>query len=289
MSAFTVKREAFAAAAANAARGVSARTMVEVLRGLRLDVDAGTWRRVWGAVSAAVGSDKARPVLCSVLLDVSEGVLRMVTTDSYRLAVDAAPIKLAEATSLIVPGSVLAEVARLLKNGETVELARRGDKHASFTVGSVEIIGRLTDGAFPNWPMLIPESASAPVPDGLTFAREPMLAAAKRCAKLANGSRGVPVALVFAPDSQTVTLRFRQSQNGLELSEQVDGCAVSWPEDGLNPVEIGLSPHFFVDALQAFDSERLQACVLSPLRPVVFKDPESPEALHLLMPIRLAA
>jgi DNA-binding transcriptional MerR regulator len=58
----------------------------------RFEVSAGDLARALGAVRYAVGSDPAWPALTGVLLDCSDGVLRLVACDRARLAVASVPV-----------------------------------------------------------------------------------------------------------------------------------------------------------------------------------------------------
>ena len=81
----------------------------------------------------AASSDDARPILTGVLLAAEEGGLRLVATDSYRLAVRDLPgaAVLAEGQQVLVPSRALSELARVLAGAGDVEL-RLGERDASF-------------------------------------------------------------------------------------------------------------------------------------------------------------
>src|SRR3954447_16916911 len=84
-------------------------------------------------VVTAASSDDARPILTGVLLAAEEGGLRLVATDSYRLAVRDLPgaTVLREGQSVLVPSRALRELERLLGSAEEVTL-RLGEREATF-------------------------------------------------------------------------------------------------------------------------------------------------------------
>src|SRR5436190_5731986 len=94
-------------------------------------------------VVPAASSDDARPILTGVLLASEEGGLRLVATDSYRLAVRDLPGAnvLSEGQQVLVPSRALNELARLVSSSDHITvLLREGE--ATFEAGA----GRLTPG-----------------------------------------------------------------------------------------------------------------------------------------------
>jgi DNA polymerase-3 subunit beta len=110
-------------------------------------------------VVPAASADDARPILTGVLLAAEEGGLRLVATDSYRLAVRDIPGAsiLSEGQSVLVPSRALRELERLLGSAEEITL-RLGEREASFEVGELRLTTRLIEGEFPNYRGLIPAS-----------------------------------------------------------------------------------------------------------------------------------
>ena len=80
----------------------------------------------------AASTDETRPILTGVLMTAEGGGLRLVATDSYRLAVRDLPgtSVLAEGQSVLVPSRALKELDRLLAGADEVDAAaRRARRH----------------------------------------------------------------------------------------------------------------------------------------------------------------
>src|SRR5688572_2502318 len=137
-----------------------------------LTISAGNLAIALKQVVTAASSDDARPILTGVLLAAEEGGLRLVATDSYRLAVRDLPgtVVLSEGQQVLVPSRALSELARVLAGADNVEL-RLGERDASFQVGTIRLTTRLIEGEFPNYRGLIPAS----YPNRLTVGREALL------------------------------------------------------------------------------------------------------------------
>src|ERR1700676_2000914 len=132
---------------------------------------AGALRQVVRAAS----SDDARPLLTGVLIAAEGSGVRLVATDSYRLAmrdIDGSDA-LADSAQILVPARALVELQKLSVLGSgsretgaasgdgdqgenpTVGLSV-GDHDVTFTAGGVKVSTRLLDGSYPDYRQLIP-------------------------------------------------------------------------------------------------------------------------------------
>ena len=100
-------------------------------------LDAAAFGEALRQVVRAASTDEARPILTGVLLTAENDGLRLVATDSYRLAVRDLPgvSVLGADQKVLVPGRALNELQRLLGGGGELTL-RLGERDATFEVGS---------------------------------------------------------------------------------------------------------------------------------------------------------
>ncbi len=170
-------------------------------------------------VVPAASADDARPILTGVLLAAEEGGLRLVATDSYRLAVRDIPgtTVMSDGQSVLVPSRALRELERLLGSDDEITL-RLGEREASFEVGSLRLTTRLIEGEFPNYRGLIPASH----PNRLTVGREVLLDAVRRVRLMARES--TPVRMVMKPDAlELLAVTQDVGQAHEELDASFDG------------------------------------------------------------------
>jgi DNA polymerase III subunit beta len=108
-------------------------------------------------VVRAASTDESRPILTGVLFTTEDVGLRLVATDSYRLAVrDLVGVSvLAADQKVLVPSRALSELARVLPTTGDITL-RLGEREATFEVGDATLTTRLIEGEFPNYRQLIP-------------------------------------------------------------------------------------------------------------------------------------
>ncbi len=224
-------------------------------------------------VVRAASTDEARPILTGVLLTAENGGLRMVATDSYRLAVrDLAdhPVLGAD-QKVLVPGRALNELQRLVGGGEELTM-RLGDRDATFEVGGTRLSTRLIEGEFPNYRQLIPASH----PNTLTVEREPLLEAIRRVKILARDA--TPVRLAMGGDTLRLTAITQDVGNA---SEELDATFEG------TELTVAFNPEYFASGVEACSADSITLSTLDSLKPAVVRGVGTDDYLYLLMPVRV--
>jgi len=227
-------------------------------------------------VSKAVSRDETRPVLTGVLLTIEGPLLKMVTTDSYRLAVKEGEIQGggSDGLEVVIPAKVLEEVARVSVKDEDISLGV-AENQIVFSFGRTVFVTRRIDGSFPNYRQLIPKESETKV----TVAREELTAAVKRVSLLAQ--HNTPLRLSVRAADQTLSL----SATSHEVGDASEDLMVA--VEG-SDVEIAFNHVFLLDGLSAADGDRVVLDIVSPLKPGVLTGPADEGFLYLLMPVRLS-
>jgi len=227
----------------------------------------------------AASRDETRPILTGVLMTILGDTLKMVATDSYRLAVKETKLEKALETEVhaIVPVRALGEVARLAASmGEGDLEVAIGENQALFKLGDpagdVWVASRLIDGQFPNYKQLLPDSFDHEV----TLAKDELMAAARRVSLLAQ--KNAPLRLSFAEHKLTMkalTQDVGQAEESLDV------------EFGGEPFEIGFNAAYLIDGIDAIDDAGVLLRFTSPLRPGLVSGSDG-GFVYLIMPIRLS-
>ena len=225
-------------------------------------------------VVPAASADDSRPILTGVLLAAEGPGLRLVATDSYRLAVRDLPgtSVLAEGQSVLVPSRALSELIRLLGETETVTL-RLGERDASFELGDTRLTTRLIEGEFPNYRGLIPSHH----PNRLTVGREVLLDAVRRVRLMARES--TPLRMVMKPDGLellAVTQDVGQAHEALDA--KFEGTELT----------VAFNPEFLIQGAEVTPGDEITLETIDALKPALLRSTESPDFLYLLMPVRVS-
>jgi DNA polymerase III subunit beta len=225
-------------------------------------------------VVRAASSEDSRPILTGVLMTAEEGGLRLVATDSYRLAVRDLPgtSVLREGQRVLVPSRALAELQRLLGAGEVT--LRLGEHDATFTLGEVQLTTRLIEGEFPNYRQLIPQS----YPNRLIVGRDAFLDAVRRV-KLLVKDTTTPVRIALRPDGIELTVI---TQDLGQATEDVDA-----KYEGTE-MTVAFNPAYLIEGVEAISGDEVQLETLDALKPATIRPTEGGEYLYLLMPVRVS-
>ena len=224
-------------------------------------------------VVRAASTDEARPILTGVLMAAEADGLRMVATDSYRLAVRdlVGQQVLAADQKVLVPGRALTELQRLVGGGDDVTM-RLGDRDATFEVGSTRLTTRLIEGEFPNYRQLIPASH----PNTLTVEREPLLEAIRRVKILAKDA--TPVRLQLGGETLRLTAITQDVGNASEeLDAQYDGSELT----------VAFNPDYLAAGVEACSGDAVTLSTMDALKPAVVRGVGHEDYLYLLMPVRV--
>lgn len=237
-------------------------------------LDAATFSAALTQVVRAASRDDARPILTGVLLAAEAGGLRLVATDSYRLALRDLPgtSLLAEGKQVLVPARALGELTRVLGASPNVTL-RLGADHATFEAGNVRLTTRLIEGEFPNYRQLIPSA----YPNRLFVGKEPMIDAVRRVKLLAR--EATPVRLSLRADGVQLTAI---TQDVGQAREDVDA-----KYEGTE-MTVAFNPDFLLEGIEATPGDEVVLETLDALKPATLKPTEGTDFLYLLMPVRVS-
>lgn len=240
-----------------------------------VNLDVGDVGEALRQIVRAASSDDARPILTGVLMTAEEGGLRLVATDSYRLAIRDLPGRnvLAEGQQVLVPSKALAELQRLLPSVPEVQLAF-GEHDATFDLAGVRLTTRLIEGDFPNYRQLIPSS----YPNRLVVDKDEIQGALRRVRLLARDAT-TPVRLALR--AETIELSVVTSDVG-QASEEVDA-----KYEGTE-MTVAFNPGYLVDGIEATAGDEVSVETIDALRPAIIRGTGSEEFLYLLMPVRVS-
>jgi len=225
-------------------------------------------------VVRAASHDDARPILTGVLMAAEAGGLRLVATDSYRLAMRDLPgaSLLAEGQHVLVPGRALGELARVLAGAKEVTLRLAADE-AGFEVGSTRLTTRLIDGQFPNYQQLIPSG----YPNRLVVSKDALLDAVRRVKLLAREATPIRVAL-RADGVELTAITQDVGQAREELDAKYEGAEMT----------VAFNPEFLIDGAEAIPGDEVVLETLDALKPATLRPTEGSGFLYLLMPVRVS-
>ena len=228
-------------------------------------------------VVRAAANDDARPLLTGVLFTTENDALRLIATDSYRLAVRDVPgvQGLGGPHDLLVPARALQELQRAassLDDGAQIGVTL-SDAEISFVVGSTSIASRLIDGNYPSVLQLIPAS----YPNQLRIAKDTLLTSLKRAKLLAKDSTS---SVRLTMKDRSVEIR-TQSHDAGGVEDNVDA------DYNGEEITIAFNPSFLIDGIEAVTGDEVVLEMSDSVRPAMVHGVDDHRFRYLLMPVRV--
>ena len=234
-------------------------------------------------VRAALVDDSRAPQLTGVLMVATEGGLRLIATDSYRLAFrDFAGMSVVEANrQVLVPAKALGEVQRLVAaakaDAERVITFRYSDLDAVFELDDVRITTRLLKGQFPEVERLIPASYAY----HLRVPRDDIEAALRRVRLVVRDTKDATTPVRLALHDGGVDLTVLTPESG-RAEESVEG---DFQGDDLT---VAFNPTYLLDGVEAIRADTLILEVNDPGKPALVRGDGEDEYRYLLMPVKVS-
>lgn len=235
------------------------------------------------SVSYAQSSDENRYILNGVYFHFANEKLTLVATDGRRLALISKEMGVSEENSgqLILPAKTVAELERLLEQGEEVKITF-SDRQVAFTIqvgkdseqsglaDSIYLVSKIVEGNYPNYEQVIPKQTEHRV----KIERELFLECVQR-ASLVTSDKNTSIQFVVKPNLLEIT---GQSP---DFGESHETMAIQYegPE-----VKVSFNPQYMMDPLKALTKDEVFFEFKDELSPGVFRTLES--FLCVVMPLR---
>ena len=243
----------------------------------KFELPAATLRQIIEKTRFAISSEETRYYLMGIFIHVVDDQMRAAATDGHRLArvtiprpdgADGMP-------DVIVPRKAVAELYRLLEEVEgTVEVSLSATK-VRFGLGSAVLTSKLIDGTFPEYDRVIPRGN-----DKILRVNKKEFAEAVGRVAAISSERSRPVKLSL--DRNHLLLSASSAEQG-QAQEELEGDVVSYEN---SPLEIGFQARYLNDITDQI-GDKVEFRFADGSAPTVVTDAAKPEALYVLMPMRV--
>lgn len=219
--------------------------------------------------------EENRPVFTGTLLQIEGKHIRLVATDTHRLAYSISEISNSEESrfSGIIPAKTLSEIYRLLKEEDEDLTISFGNNQVVFQFGSIYLLSRLIEGQFPNYKQVIPQTCETKV----ILNAKKFLESVERASVLTRDKSGTNVIKINVENN---ALRIDQTSELGKISEQIDV-----EMDG-KEVTIAFNAKFLIDALKVIDHDQILFELSGPYSPGVMRPLDNSNYIYLVLPIR---
>lgn len=222
-----------------------------------------------------VSHDETRAILTGVLVSCMGTELKMVATDSYRLAVTETQLDqpCPEEFEAVIAGTFLSDIAALPQSDQPITLAL-SENQIIVTYQDTTFINRRIEGTFPNYKQLIADGFTTRA----TLSTHALSDAVRRVSLLSN--KVSPVQIKVDADAGVVTLVASSQDIGNAQENLI--CEIEGES-----VDIAFNYSFLLDGLNSIDTDAVHLDLFGPMKPGILRATEGENFLYLIMPVRV--
>lgn len=242
-----------------------------------LEINSDLFKKAASQVMSAAQISEIRPEISGVLFDYQVSLLKLVATDSFRLAEktisgDKFKSNLNHAFKAIIPLKTIQEVVRVFDSEQPLTIKFDGSQ-ILFKNKDLEIISKIIDGNYPDYEQIIPKS----IETELVLSRDYLNNALKLVSSFSGKGNDVNLAVKDGKILDVYLSNQFLGENNYLIPSKIngpgfDGIAFNW--------------RYLIDGLKAVNSEDIIFGVNDSNKPAIIKSTNDNSYFYILMPIK---
>lgn len=225
----------------------------------------------------AASMNTSRPVLSGIFIYSTGDSLKLVSTDSYRLAEKKVVFtsKPKEDVSCIVPARTMMELGKIITKSNEKEVKVNISKNqVLFAVDGVELISRLIEGKFPDYEKIIPHGDKTKT----EVSTEDLSLVLKRVSLFAReNNNSVKIIVTNDGKLQVSSEETKVGEEKAELPVKIDG------ENN----KTSLNAQYLLDVLTYINEDKILILMNDKVSPVVIKPIKGDDYVYIIMPLKV--
>lgn len=243
-----------------------------------LKVEAPRFKECIHRTIIAASRDESRSFLTGALIEWSDAVGRMVSTDGHRLAISEfeaggakKSAKNGEPISVIAPARILSLIAANLAGESHLEIGF-GETHIIFTAARATFYSRLIAEKFPDYGKIIPKGSERRIRiDRARFAE-----VLKRVGLFTNERTS---SMLFSIKEDRIVFSAETPEFG-EAQDEIEAVVEG------NAIDIPFNVRYIQDALKVMTGDEIEIAMGTRTAPAVFTTTRDQGYRYILMPLR---
>lgn len=223
----------------------------------------------------ACSKDEARPLFTGILMEIADGNITFVSTNTHRLSIKSLPFDAQEPMSIIIPSKVLEEINRNLTGEIPQEVKITLLKNQILvTIDNVIIVSRLIEGKFPEYRRVVPPKFSVKFNINI----KELTGAVERLS-LFSGENAYNIVKLMIEENQVTIL---SSNPEVGTGKEIIDCVTEG--DKLN---VAFNSQYLLDMLKNMDTEEAIFSMNTSLSPVRITSDDELGYTYIITPIRV--
>ncbi len=224
-------------------------------------------------IFAVAAPNDPRPIYTGTRFEITNDALRLISVDGYRLAMRSEAMRNEETAEFVIPGKMLGEILKLLKDEDKTCHLIVGRRHIIFEIDGYAVISRLLDGEFMAYDRII----SPEVTSTITVNTRAFMDAVDRVSLVINDRLKSPLVCAFKNNSIAISCTTPLGSANDCLEATIEG----------EEEEMGFNSRFLLDALKNSETDEVRIELNGALKPMKILPKEGDAFLFLVLPVRL--
>ncbi len=243
-------------------------------------IDASELKRALSEVVSSAQTNEIKPELSGVLFDFQVTMLKLVATDSFRLAEKTLfntnfKTTIERGLRAIVPLRTIQEVLRIFSDDQKLKIAFDTNQ-VLFESENISLISRLIDGQYPDYQAIIPKNSETEI-----IAERTNLITAL---KLVSNFSGRTSDVKFKATADAKALEVYS--NNQYLGENNYLIPIKKKGEGFEAVSFNW--RYLLDALRPIEAKQIMIGINGDTKPAVIKPLDDETLLYIVMPAKSA-
>ena len=220
-------------------------------------------------------NDEARPLFTGILVEVADGKITFVGTNTHRLVIKSLPYTEAAPMSLIIPSKVLTEISRNLAGDvpQQVKISLLNNQ-IMVIIDNVIIVSRLIEGKFPDYKRVIPPKFAITAKVNI----KELAGAVERVALFSTDGDYSIIKMSVDNGELTITSSSPDVGTGREV--------ISCQSEG-EKLNVAFNSKYILDILKNLESEEAVLSMNTSLSPVCATCEQEPDYIYIVTPVRV--
>ena len=237
------------------------------------------FNKLINSVIFSAAQDQSRPVLTGVKFSITNNILTLASADGFRLSIISFELENENIPEIdfIVPAKSLLEVSRILPftQDDVSVFMTKASNQVIFKIGNYQLTTTLTQGNFPDFNSLIPDSNST----SCIIPKSNFKSAVRSLGVLAKDGNGI-IRLEISGTQENQNLLMSSKTD--ELGENSVILEVNSSGDDS---KIAFNSKYLSDVLEVIDSENVILEINGDSNPGLIKPENNSNYIHIVMPM----
>lgn len=226
--------------------------------------------------SFSASTDEVNGILTGILVELGEGVMRMVAVDTFRMALYSSKVKDDSEEKIVIPAKMMNDLAKVISDDAETDsnvCISIVDNKAVFTFDNNRVTVNTLNGKYIDYSRIIKNDGEIE----LRVSRDEIVKAIDRASILSSSQNNNLIKMTITDDC----IQINSLSDEGNIEEKVEIIKTG------NDIIIGFNSRYLMDALRASEDDEVKLYMKDSVSPCIVKPVSGDDYLYLILPVRI--